>query len=103
MTVGKIVELVTGKAATFSGQEAYGTAFGETHASANDSKDAGQTLVSYGFSYVGKDFLYSGTSGEPLGAYIFMGPVFYQKLKHMVMDKMHARARGLTQSTSSTT
>jgi len=36
----------------------------------------------------------SGTSGEPLSAYIFMGPVFYQKLKHMVMDKMHARARG---------
>jgi DNA-directed RNA polymerase III subunit RPC2 len=38
--------------------------------------------------------LYSGISGEPLQVYIFMGPVFYQKLKHMVMDKMHARARG---------
>ena len=36
--------------------------------------------------------LYSGASGEPLKVYIFMGPVFYQKLKHMVMDKMHARA-----------
>ncbi len=33
-------------------------------------------------------------TGEPLEAYIFMGPVYYQKLKHMVMDKMHARARG---------
>jgi DNA-directed RNA polymerase III subunit RPC2 len=32
--------------------------------------------------------------GEPLVAYIFMGPVYYQKLKHMVLDKMHARARG---------
>mmetsp|Transcript_2721 Transcript_2721/g.8932 ORF Transcript_2721/g.8932 Transcript_2721/m.8932 type:complete len:151 (+) Transcript_2721:2506-2958(+) len=38
--------------------------------------------------------LYSGISGEPLRVYVFMGPVFYQKLKHMVMDKMHARARG---------
>jgi len=43
---------------------------------------------------VGKDVLNSGTSGAPLKAFIFMGPVFYQKLKHMVMDKMHARARG---------
>jgi hypothetical protein len=33
-------------------------------------------------------------TGEPLEAYIFMGPVYYQKLKHMVLDKMHARAKG---------
>jgi len=36
--------------------------------------------------------LFIGITGEPLEAYIFMGPVFYQKLKHMVMDKMHARS-----------
>jgi DNA-directed RNA polymerase III subunit RPC2 len=30
---------------------------------------------------------------EPLEAYIYSGPVYYQKLKHMVMDKMHARAK----------
>jgi len=30
---------------------------------------------------------------EPLTAYIYMGPVYYQKLKHMVLDKMHARAK----------
>jgi DNA-directed RNA polymerase III subunit RPC2 len=64
------------------------------HGSADRAKEASQALVTYGFSYIGKDILYSGASGEPLKVYIFMGPVFYQKLKHMVMDKMHARARG---------
>ena len=36
----------------------------------------------------------SGETGEAMEAYIFMGPIYYQKLKHMVLDKMHARATG---------
>ncbi len=54
----------------------------------------GWVQVKNGFSYSGKDMLTSGSTGEPLEALIFMGPVYYQKLKHMVVDKMHARARG---------
>jgi len=34
------------------------------------------------------------TTGESLPAYVFMGPIYYQKLKHMVQDKMHSRATG---------
>ena len=47
-------------------------------------------LVRAGYSCTGKD----GLTGETHSAYIFVGPVFYQKLKHMVGDKMHARSRG---------
>ena len=51
---------------------------------------------SFFFNLQGKDMLYNGLTGEPLEAYIFFGPVYYQKLKHMVVDKMHARSRGPT-------
>uniref|UniRef100_A0A7S2DCI5 DNA-directed RNA polymerase subunit beta n=1 Tax=Octactis speculum TaxID=3111310 RepID=A0A7S2DCI5_9STRA len=94
MTVGKIIELVVGKAGVMNGHQGYATAFGEDFGNADKVVEASQELVRHGFSYVAKDMLTSGITGEPLSAYIFMGPVFYQKLKHMVMDKMHARARG---------
>ena len=89
MTVGKMIELLGGKAGMNDGRFHYGTAFGGDKVSA-----ISETLVRHGFSYNGKDLLTCGITGEPLVAYIFMGPVYYQKLKHMVLDKMHARARG---------
>lgn len=94
MTVGKLIELLVGKAGTYEGRQAYATAFGEEFGSADTPAAASEVLIRNGLNYVGKDIFYSGTSGEPLDAYIFSGPVFYQKLKHMVLDKMHARARG---------
>lgn len=42
----------------------------------------------------GNECLYNGHTGRPLEALIFMGPTFYQRLKHLVDDKIHARARG---------
>jgi DNA-directed RNA polymerase III subunit RPC2 len=89
MTVGKMMELLAGKAAVFDGQLRYGTAFGGSKVD-----DCARVLVEHGFNYAGKDYVTSGITGEPLAAYIFFGPIYYQKLKHMVMDKMHARARG---------
>ena len=94
MTVGKMIELVVGKAGVLRGRQGYGTAFGEAFGNADLIECASQELARRGFCYTGKEVLTSGTSGEQIMSYVFMGPVFYQKLKHMVMDKMHARARG---------
>ncbi|TVU29093.1 hypothetical protein EJB05_20641 [Eragrostis curvula] len=106
MTVGKMIELLGGKAGVSCGRFHYGSAFGEPSGNADKVEDISATLVKHGFSYNGKDFLYSGILGQPLEAYIFMGPIYYQKLKHMleflelrygivqVLDKMHARASG---------
>lgn len=89
MTVGKMLELVSGKAGVLSGNLQYGTCFGGSKLA-----DMSAELVRRGYNYSGKDMLYSGITGEALEAYIFFGPIYYQKLKHMVMDKMHARPRG---------
>ena len=89
MTVGKMLELVAGKAGVLNGNFEYGTAFG-----GSKLEDMSAQLVEAGFNYGGKDYLTSGITGEPLPAYVFTGPIYYQKLKHMVMDKMHSRARG---------
>ncbi|KAI9563491.1 hypothetical protein GHT06_010954 [Daphnia sinensis] len=79
MTVGKLIELLAGKAGLMEGKFHYGTAF---------------ELIKHGYNYQGKECLASGTTGEQLTAYIYFGPVYCQKLNHMVMDKMHARSRG---------
>ena len=89
MTVGKMLELISGKAGVMCGELQYGTAFGGSKV-----EDMADILIKNGFSYSGKDFVTSGITGESLPAYVFFGPIYYQKLKHMVQDKMHSRARG---------
>lgn len=89
MTVGKLMELLGSKAGVLDGKFHYGTAFG-----GDKVVDLSADLIRHGFNYLGKDFVTSGITGEPLSAYIYFGPIYYQKLKHMVLDKMHARAKG---------
>lgn len=89
MTVGKMIELLAGKAGVLSGKLQYGTAFGGSKV-----EDMSRILIEHGFSYSGKDLLTSGITGECMEAYTYFGPIYYQRLKHMVVDKMHARARG---------
>ena len=89
MTVGKMMELLSGKAGVLNGTLEYGTPFGGSKV-----VDMAEILVQHGFSYSGKDYLTSGITGEALQFYVFFGPIYYQKLKHMVQDKMHSRSRG---------
>lgn len=79
MTVGKMIELIAGKAGVLDGDRRYGTAFGGTSV-----EDCNAALIKHGYHYAGKELLTSGITGEPLRSYIFFGPIYYQKLKHMV-------------------
>ncbi|KAK1776712.1 hypothetical protein QBC45DRAFT_418734 [Copromyces sp. CBS 386.78] len=91
MTVGKLFECLTGKASVIAGEKDYG--FGDAFRS-HPVESMGQALIDHGFSWEGKDYFTSGITGEPMEAYIYNGPIFYQRLKHMVQDKMHSRSRG---------
>merc|ERR1719426_711600 len=89
MTVGKMIECISSKAAVCEGLFSDGSAFGGTPV-----EEIYKTLIKNGFAPSGKEYLTSGITGEALESYIFSGPIYYQKLKHMVVDKINARARG---------
>ncbi|KAK3985557.1 hypothetical protein QBC44DRAFT_334789 [Cladorrhinum sp. PSN332] len=91
MTVGKLFECLTGKASIVAGRRDLG--FGDAFRS-HPVEEMGRTLIDHGFEWGGKDYFTSGITGEPHEAYLFNGPIFYQRLKHMVQDKMHSRSRG---------
>ncbi|VDP36724.1 unnamed protein product [Schistosoma margrebowiei] len=89
MTVGKLLEVLGSKAGAIEGKIRDGSAF-----SGDPAEVLSQVLIDHGYHYLGKEILYSGVTGAPLEAFIYFGPVYYQRLKHMVMDKVHARSRG---------
>ncbi|KAK4186073.1 hypothetical protein QBC35DRAFT_284637 [Podospora australis] len=91
MTVGKLFECLTGKASVIAGRRDYG--YGDAFRS-HPVEEMGKALVEHGFSFEGKDYFTSGITGEPHEAYLFNGPIYYQRLKHMVQDKMHSRSKG---------
>lgn len=89
MTIGQLKETLLGKVLVHLGLFGDGTSFGDL-----DVKTIAQQLQNLGYESYGNDILYDGLSGEQLGANIFIGPVFYQRLKHMVNDKQHSRSIG---------
>ncbi len=92
MTVGQLLESLAGKVAALSGKFIDATAFEGT-----PEEVIKKMLRELGFRSDGKEVLYNGITGEKLEAEIFIGVVYYQKLHHLVADKMHARARGRVQ------
>ncbi len=92
MTVGMFMESITGKAAALRGRQFDGSAFvGEK------LDDVKEIMDQTGFKYSGKEIMYDGRTGKSFPVEVFIGVVYYQKLHHMVADKIHARARGQVQ------
>jgi len=92
MTVGQFLESLAGKVGALRGEMVDGTAF------VNESQEAlSDMLRRLGYQPGGRELMYDGLSGRMFEAQIFVGVTFYQKLHHMVVDKIHARARGQVQ------
>eukprot|EP00941_MAST-03F_sp_MAST-3F-sp1_P000687 g687.t1 len=89
MTIGQLIEAVLSKVGTLTGDEGDATPFTELLAD-----EVTDLLHDNGFQRHGNETLYNGHTGKMLEAKIFMNPTYYQRLKHMVDDKIHARARG---------
>lgn len=89
MTIGQLKETVLGKALLQLGLFGDGTSF--TNLSV---KHICKMLQKVGYERSGEEILMNGMTGEQIEASIFLGPVFYQRLKHMVADKRHSRSIG---------
>ena len=89
MTIAQLVECIMGKAVCMMGGYGDGTPF--TGITVNDIE---KLLTKYNLDKSGNEILYNGNTGKQINANIFMGPTYYQRLKHMAEDKIHSRATG---------
>ena len=88
-TIGQLLEILTSKASALSGKKLNASAF----KSIKESEIKG-ILTDLGFRSDGKEVLYNGITGEKFDVEIFTGMIYYQKLDHMVANKLQARSRG---------
>ena len=84
MTIGQLLECLIGKATTILGGYADCTPFNQVK-----MEDIQRILMENGFEDCGNEVLYSGITGQQMDVKIFMGPTYYQRLKHMSADKLH--------------
>lgn len=84
MTIGHLVECLLSKVSTFTGKEGDATPFTDITVEAISA-----ALAKHGYQRRGFEVLYNGHTGKKLNAQVFFGPTYYQRLKHMVDDKIH--------------
>lgn len=92
MTLGHIIEILAGKVASLSGRYIDGTAF-----DSENVDDLRKELLAQGFREDGTETMYDGRTGEEFKSRIFIGNMYYLRLKHQVKDKLQARGRGPVQ------
>ncbi len=92
MTIGQLIEAIAGKVGALEARIVDGTPW-----DGEKESDLRKALMRLGFRPDGKEIMYNGMTGERFEAEIFIGIIYYQKLHHMVADKIHARARGPVQ------
>ena len=92
MTLSHLLELIGGKVGSLSGRFINGTTF-----ESEKEEDLRKELLSYGFREDGTETLYNGRTGERFKVKIYVGNMYYLKLKHMVANRQQARARGPVQ------
>ena len=98
MTINQLMESVLGKTCCLGGKFGDATPFTKSSVGIAEQLCAELGLAEYAgtkgyYNRTGTETLTNGMTGLPMGKY-FIGPVYYQRLKHMVGDKMHARATG---------
>ena len=89
MTIAHLIECLLSKVAALNGQEGDATPFTDVTLTS-----ISEILRHHGFQQRGFEIMYNGHTGKKLNAQVFLGPTYYQRLRHMVDDKIHARARG---------
>lgn len=89
MTASHLLEMLGGKVGSLSGRYVDGTIF-----DSEPEEKLRKELLGLGFRENGTETMYNGVTGEQFEVKIYIGDIYYLKLKHMVANKLHARARG---------
>ncbi|KAJ9664153.1 DNA-dependent RNA polymerase II [Neophaeococcomyces mojaviensis] len=92
MTIAHLIECLLSKVASIRGEEGDATPFTSVTVT-----QISEILRNMGYHSRGFEVMYNGHTGRKMVAQVFFGPTYYQRLRHMVDDKIHSRARGPTQ------